>query len=338
MSAPRQWTAHRPRGEGARRLAAPFRILVLLEDRLTLRLHELRDALQEDFPQMDWPDDPAVPDLHFDTVDAPVGVVSCGRAAAPAAITAHRRSDIAWAELLPRNRLTPVDRLARRLAAAHTHLEIAVTSRGPTLADRLEAARRATAIAAVFADLPIAAGAIQLWSDRVLSPQQTIDLAASAAAGEVPLLDWTLPLLFDHDPTDEEAGLSSGTTVGLSALLGYELELRQSPEPPGLVIAAIMSVAQELVTGGVVFRDGGEIAPFGSDAAMHRTRLVPEGVLGNDTDRWSLVHPESAFDDQTILGRTLPESPERGFMGRAMDFLTEGRLSRLASRSAPGRI
>ncbi|TFL17815.1 hypothetical protein [Jannaschia formosa] len=333
MTAPRPWTAHRPRGEGARRLAAPFRILVMLEDRLNLRLHELRDALREDFPQIDWPDDPAVPDLPFDTHDAPVGVVSCGRAALPAQITAHRRADIAWSALLPRNRLTPVDRLARRLAAAGTHLEIAVTSRGPALPDRLEAARRATAIAAVFADLPIAAGAVQLWSDRVLSPQQTIDLAASAAAGEVPLLDWTLPLLFYHDATDEEAELSSGTTVGLSALLGYELELRQSPEPAGLVIAAIMDVAQQLVTEGIALRDGGEIAPFGAEA--HRTRLLPEGLLGNDTDRWCLVHPDSAFHDQELLGPTLSQAAPKGLLARAMDLFASRPPAHPQRRGAP---
>jgi hypothetical protein len=336
MNKPREWTAHRPRGEGARRLAAPFRILVMLEDRLSLRLHELRDALREDFPQMDWPDDPAVPDLPFDTYDAPVGVVSCGRAASQAQITAHRRADIAWAELLPRNRLTPVDRLARRLAAAGTHLEIAVTSRGPALPDRLEAARRATAIASVFADLPITAGAVQLWSDRVLSPRQTIDLAASAATGEVPLLDWTLPLLFYHDASDEDAELSSGTTVGLSALLGYELELRQSPEPAGLVIAGIMDVAQQLVTEGIALRDGGDIAPFGAEA--HRTRLLPEGLLGNDTDRWCLVHPDSAFDDQEVLGATLPRTAPKGVFGRALDLVSEGPLARLQGRAAPRRV
>lgn len=324
---------HRPQGEGARRLAAPFRILVLLEDRLSLRLHELRDALREDFPGMGWPDDPAVPDLPFDTRDAPVGVVGCGRAAGRASITAHGPPALAWSELLPRNRLTGIDRLARRLAAAPVHLEIAVPSRGPALADRLEAARRATAIAAVFADLPTAAGAVQLWSDRVLSPGQVLDLASAAASGEVPLLDWTLPLLFNHEAADADAGLASGTTVGLSALLGHELEIRQSPEPAGLVIAAIMAVAQEMVSDGLPLADGDSVHPFGPESTGHRARLVPEGRLGNDTARWCLVHPDSPFDDAALLGAAGPAPRPLGRLARALGAVTDGLGARMPGRA-----
>jgi hypothetical protein len=91
-------------------------------------------------------------------------------------------------------------------------------------------------------------------------------------------------------------------TVGLSALLGYELETRRSPEPAGLAIAALLAVAQEMVCAGLAPRDGAVVHPFDPDALPHRLRRVPQGVLGNDTDRWCLVHPESPFDDLRLLG------------------------------------
>jgi hypothetical protein len=223
--------------------------------------------------------------------------------AGPATIRSVGRPSLAWTDLLARNRIDPEDAFARQLAAAGTVLEVSVPSRGAALSDRLAAARRATALAAILTDLPIGVGAVQLWSDRVLTPSQAREVADSAAAGDIPLLDWTLPLLFHHEPGDASRGLVSGTTVGLSALLGFELETRRSPEPAGMAIAALLAVAQEIVTRGRLPKEGARVHPFDETVPGHLLRAVPEGLLGNDTDRWCLVHPDSPFDHRRLLGQ-----------------------------------
>ena len=311
-----------PSGEGARRLAAPFRVLVLLNDRLTLRLGALYEALREDFPGMDWPGSGPMDASTFDTAVASSITIDCGAGAATGALRAMRPPMLDWADLMRRNRIPEGSAEATLLARATTCIEVSVPSRGPALADRLEAARRATAVAAVFADLPIGVGAIELWSDRVLSPAQARDVSESAAEDDVPLLDWTLPLLFHHG--DAEDGLVSGTTVGLSAFFGYELETRRNPEPAGLAIASLLTVAQDLVAGGTAVADGTEVRPFDAKGPAHLLRHVPQGRLGNDTDRWCLVHPDSPLDHAALLGRPQSAAPRGHGAARALARLRGG--------------
>jgi hypothetical protein len=296
--------------EGARRLAAPFRVLVLLTEALSFRPDEVQQALREDFPEMGWPAMGQASGRISRGSEAAC-LVDCGPPIGCARLRATPAPPFDWDDLLDRNRIAAGSVGARRLRAAVAAIEIAVPSAGPALPDRLEAARRATALAAVLSDLPVSAGAVQLWSDRVLLPAQAREAAEGAADGDVPLLDWTLPLLFDHGPGDREAGLVSGTTVGLSAILGYEIETRQTADPPPLAVAMLLSVAQDVVAGRVVPSDGLDLHPFDLSERPHRFRFVPEGLLGNDTGRWCLVPPDSPFPEAMLLGRP---PAERGWM------------------------
>lgn len=304
MMARQSQAAAKPTGQ--MRLSEPFRITVLLDDDLQFNAPDIQAAVAEDFPTLDWAGADAWPDLPFDTAGVAAVPVTCGAGIGPGVIMGGGAPPMEWTPLFRRNRIDPDGEAAMRMTQSAAHLEISVNCAGTDLVSRINAARYATALAAVFADLPIASGIAIGWCDRTMAASDFLRAAEAVRAGRIPMLHW-LNLVPFRDPA--EPNLKSGVSVGLAPFFGVEVEIRQSPETQAEALRAIYAAASHLFDGKACFVDGAEfIGPASKGAApvTYRLRHLPEGKLGNDTDRWLLLHPESPFRDRKLLGRAKP--------------------------------
>ncbi|WP_298431243.1 hypothetical protein [uncultured Jannaschia sp.] len=296
----RKRQAPTPGTAGADRAEAPFSIYVLLSERLSYASHDVEAALAEDFPDLDW-ESGVLPDLPFDTATSPFSMLSCGAKLSVASITGGGPLPFAWDDLLPRNQLDPAVPEVQAIMASEAHLVINVTATGADIVDRVAAARHATAIAATFAALPIATGVVTGWSNRVIPAARLARTAQTIRDGGIPLLDWILPIWFT-DP-DAPEGHVSGATIGLAAFTGHEVEVRQSPLPLVESLTPLLMASTQILERGHVYADGDTLGHDGPDAVAWRIRHMKAGKLGNDTDRWVLLHPDSPFPDRKLLGR-----------------------------------
>ncbi|WP_371154337.1 hypothetical protein [Jannaschia sp. 2305UL9-9] len=323
------------RSTGQIRLSTPFRITVLLDEILQFDAGDILTAVAEDFPDLAWGRADATPDPAPGDASDAVATVPCGGGIGPGVITAGEAISMDWHPLFHRNRIDPTGPDAIRMTQNRAHLEIAVNHGGTDLARRLDAARYATAIAAVFADLPITAGIAIGWCDRLMPGDDFLRAADAVRAGRIPLLHW-LHLVPFRDPAAPK--LRSGVSVGLASFVGVEVEIRQSPQPQAEVLRAIYAAAAQLLDGNDMFADGAEMtgpASHGAAPVTYRLRHLPEGRLGNDTDRWLLIHPESPFPDRKLLGRAKAGRP-RPKDGAGSDGRNGGWLASRVARMRRG--
>lgn len=287
---------------GRTRLSEPFRITILLDDHLTFHAHDVQAALAEDFPDMDWSGGDAQPDLSFDTAGVAAASLACGPNTRPAVVLGGGEPVMDWTPWFRRNRIAPSTEEAERMMASVAHLEISVGCAGTDLASRIDAARRATTIATVFAELPIVAGVAVGWCDRLMSAASFAAAADVVRVGRIPMLHW-LHLVPFRDPAAPDH--TCAVSIGLAPFFGVEVEARQSPEPQAQTLAAVYTAASRMLEQGRHFADG---ATMQGDETDYRIRHVPEGKLGNDTDRWTILHPDSPFRDRKLLGRAKDQS------------------------------
>ncbi|MGB3408843.1 MAG: hypothetical protein WBA67_15265, partial [Jannaschia sp.] len=95
-----------------------------------------------------------------------------------------------------------------------------------------------------------------------------------------------------------------------------EIEVRQSPEPLVAAMTMLFGAAHQLLERGHTFADGDSMGHDGPEAVAYLIRHMPAGVLGNDTDRWILVHPDSPFRHRKLLGRPKRRKTPLGLLGR----------------------
>ncbi|MEL6587124.1 MAG: hypothetical protein AAFY65_00885 [Pseudomonadota bacterium] len=287
------------RETGKRRAEQPFIIYVLLDDSLQFLGRELTAALAEDFPDEDWTGAEAMDAIPFDTNQVAVGGIGCGAGRGMAVLTGGVALPFNFDELFARNHVTDPDTCHRITTSSH-HICITVNSTGSDLSARLAAARRATACAAVFAELPTATGVVMEWANRIIPAPAFAATSAAIRKGACPLSSWVLPM---GGAEEGDAALHWVTSIGAAAFLGCEVETRMSPETLPDAATSVMAALSMMIDRGHAFRDGETVGDDAPDATRYRVRLVPEGLLDNDCDRWLVLHPDSPFKDRKVLGR-----------------------------------
>ncbi|GIT92467.1 hypothetical protein JANAI62_29250 [Jannaschia pagri] len=315
----------------------PLKAIVLLEDRLHFRVHDIQTALAEDFPLADWSGADVIPDLPFDTGGVAAVPIACGKGIGPGVILGGGPPSLEWSRLFRRAGLAATDDAAERMATSTAHLEITVGTLDAALTKRLRAADVVTAIASVFADLPITTGISLTWCDRMFTPEAFRRPVAAVQAQQIPVLDWVRPAAYrDADAAD----YTTAVTVGLSAFTGFEIETRQTPLRAAEAMALLMHTADAALRGEELFSDGDVLDGVPSGSERHRVRLVPRGRLGNAETRWTLLHPDSPFNAVKALGR-VPAS-ERDAESKPFGLVSRlglptgfdaGRLMRRVTRS-----
>lgn len=278
-----------------KRLAEDFTIYVLFSDHLEAARGEIKSALQEDFPGLDWTYTDLSP-APLNTRDVSMGVwAHQGSNASVKFIGMPGRCEVNWPDAIAKSRQIFPD--AEAAVARHTdHIGISVSARDQTVEARFEAARRLTCIGAVLAELPITLGVFFPNADLIVSPERWCEAAQSAMAVKVPVFEWIA--LVPIQVTEEYWTVS---TIGLAAFNGHEIVV---PLIRDVKLAAhwATATAAMLLESDHVFADG-DTAGVEGEGKPVRIRHVKEGMLGAQTDQWHLIHETSAIDEKSVYGK-----------------------------------
>ena len=142
------------------------------------------------------------------------------------------------------------------------------------------------------------------------------------------MLQW-VNIQIAHLPDGQKPVPVTASTIGLAALLGYEVALYLARIPADEAIRIVWAACTMLGQYGHKFRDSDT---FGEDEAAerYRIRFQSEGLHGAQTDIWALLHPTFPIDDVELFGPRLLRPPPPGVQNRFRG--DEGWLARLVSR------
>ncbi|MFZ5961515.1 DUF4261 domain-containing protein [Thalassococcus sp. BH17M4-6] len=304
-----------------KRLNDSFYAYVLLSEPVTFRMHEIVAALKEDYPTLGWGDsfyeeEGAEHDGPFTVGDVLVAsLFPKGADNIPGMIGMHSmpgRCDLAnWPDLLHKNRFNSPE--AGAAVARHTCcLCIQANSVDNSLEARFDAARRVTAVAAVFAALPVAELVYWPNGDTLTMPDSWVAAAQKAARGEVPLLQW-IHFGMELMPNPETPQGVTASSVGLAAFTGQEIAMLWAPVEPAEAVRRVFEAVSMVLEHGHVFEDSDTLGAEGDKMKM-RLRLLKEGQLDAQTDTICILHPSSHFHEQELelFGPRAKAPPPKG--------------------------
>lgn len=289
---------------GDRQLREPFRVHVLFDAPVKCPVSELFDGAAGRFPGLDWDLNAAGrPEIDSEAVtfavdagaDEPVrGMTKIAGVPGPCPAS--------WREALATSQMSFPN--AAEVVARHTdHLSITVAAPrlDTSLAARFDAARRATCLGAVLAQLPQASAVYFPSSELLVRPAQWDVAAETAMRGEVPILEWIglNATTFQWDGLLPEP--ITVATLGMAAFTGHEIVMPKVRLPMFEAAEWVGVSVRMLMESDHVFRDGDTLGFEGGDKPI-RLRHVSEGQLGMRTPAWALFHDASLLDDVVHCG------------------------------------
>ncbi|RED13851.1 hypothetical protein POI8812_02251 [Pontivivens insulae] len=276
-----------------------FSAYVLFSEGVQFEAAEIFDALTEDYPDLDVRRTTGtfIRDTLCDTnqfiTEGIIGLDGEDAAGPVQLVRLPGYGQWDFKALRPMARVNCPD-LEERLARNRSYLAISVPATGRGLVEKFTAARLCSALAAVFAKLPVALAVYWEPADHFLSPEKTIQMADEALRDEWPILQW---VGFDAGFTQD--GSVKGLSIGMRAFADCEVSYAPAPvDIPTSVTAMHAFIWLKLVSGNP-FNDGDTI---GSEAdavsgKANRLRLIPKGKEGASCDTWLILHPEHKAED-----------------------------------------
>lgn len=289
--------------DAANKLDEDFKACVLFSRPQQMHAPEIYEALEQRFPDLDWTCEPSGPPL-IDTTGVTMFTDACTDggtrghvliSGTPGPVERDWHTEIARAGGLFENAAAEI--------ARHTdHLTITVASGGEdhNLTDRLDAARRMTCIAAIFAAMP---GARAVWypaADLVVSPADWVRAADEAVAGRVPVFCW-VSTASKSVPDGTMAPPVTVQSVGMAAFNGMEVLMPKSRLPERDSGAWVMGTVGMILEDGHVFEDGHTMGLENSEEKIVIRRLRA-GMHGAKLDMWVLLHPRATVTEEQMFG------------------------------------
>ncbi|MDA7424461.1 hypothetical protein [Thalassococcus lentus] len=289
-----------------------FSAYVLLSEALQFNTAEIRNALLEDFPDLDIRPRAGAEALDQDCdtnafITAPILLGGEGKDAL-----------IATAIRLPGYGTWSMDQLSHRqtrivpdmeaaLAQNASYICVSVGAASTDMMDCFRAARLCSCLAAIFAKLPVALAVYWESADHFLPTERIVQMADTAMQDKWPITDW-ISYAIGQKQTPHGV-MSVAGTRGLLPFKSYETSHAEAPvsieDAAGMVH---MSTAMVLEYGHV-FQDGHTLGHEGqSPEQSYRIRYVPAGTEeGVPFDVMMLVHPSSPLDHEDLAG-PLPQN------------------------------
>lgn len=297
-----------------------FDAYVLLSEPLTFTTDEIRTALCEDYPALQIENaPPVVGEMACDTAAFVTAPMIMGQAGEDACLTTLIRLpgygtwDVAALSERQMRRVPDID---QRMARNASYICISVSAKSNSLTDAFRAARLSSCIAAVFARLPVALAVYWEGADHFLTPEQVISMADEAMDDTWPCMSW-LSLDLQSGPAGD-AVLSQVTSRGLASFVDYELVHTFAPVPAKEAATTIMSASWMVLQAGHSFCDGDTLGHEGkSKETAYKIRRIPKTVFGSPTDLVAMVHPNSAFDAEKVLGSPISRPAPQGVRAEA---------------------
>ena len=336
-----------------KRLKTAFLATVLFDSRLDFLVEEVIAAAAEDYPILEWfhnfhmPGTQSTkPDVLLSPINGYGWIANLGRMPGPFLGTAdylqqcaasgvtqsHILDEDGFKHAVNASRFVfPGAEAAVRRSVEHLDISVWSTEELPEdpdqrLAHRFREARRMTCLSAVFAKLPTATAVYLPSADLLLSPDQWVRAANTAAAEEWPLASW-IQIAVEKGAMEGGPILTSATTVGMAAFNGHEIYLDYAPMEPQQAATQVTGAAWLLLAGGNRFKDGDTIG-LEDETLKIRMRHCKEGEHGAQTDRWILFHPKGYRTDTQMFGETDSQPPppgttneirpENGFLSRIL--------------------
>lgn len=161
---------------------------------------------------------------------------------------------------------------------------------------RMAIAKVITILIGMIAQLPQVAAVCNHEVSTIFSPKQAIQLVGVLSTGELPIQLWTWTA-----PDSMADGNVSLTTGGMEPLVGFEVEVWNSPHPVSVVADKMSGVLRYLLINGPCIAHGDTIGftaedrairCFYGDSRANRSRKVQAMFLEIDTDRVAAPRPD----------------------------------------------
>lgn len=302
-----------------KRLQDDFTAYVLFSEPLQGRVEEIFAAAAEDYPGVDWSTFQMGGDMidtRSVTLSTDLGMVGTGETSGNRGRTTFMghpgRCDVDWPDIIGKSRIIFPE--GGDAVARHTdYLSVSVgCPKGETsVAARFDAARRLTCLAAIFAKLPICLGVYFPNGDTLVTPENSVQAAATAMRGEIPVTEWMT--IFVNFFEDAETPLPvTVSTIGLAAFNGHELVLPQARLAGPEAVKWIWCTVKMLLEAGHEFVDSNTLGVEGEGKPI-RIRHLAEGDHGAQTDQWILIHETSLVDEMKLFGPRTGTPPPPGY-------------------------
>ncbi|MEJ6394775.1 hypothetical protein V8J82_16045 [Gymnodinialimonas sp. 2305UL16-5] len=323
--------------------ASNFSLYLIFSEGLQFTTSQIQTALLEDFPDLDIDvtqnmDFPAACDTDQAIPMAPILMGARGADAIMVNMMRLPGYGI-WdpKAVQPRQLLACADYdLKGALTRNRSYLCVSVDAKSNTLEDRFRAARLASCVGALFAELPICLGAYWEPADHFLSPQGVREMAQTAMEDGWPVRSWvgvSLASLQAADPRGRP--WSTGSTLGLRYFTGYEMQLVAAPYDLDRSCSTLWGMAWLPLVSGNQFAEGHTIGDEGgAEEDKLRLRWLPKGATSKRVksdplpfDTFIAIHPESPFDEAAYFGKrwgrsrrkqVITQAPRPNFFKRMM--------------------
>jgi hypothetical protein len=304
-----------------KRLTDNFTAYVLLSEPLQFRFPEIWEAVREDYPDLEWAFSVAV-DPPFDSGTVSMGTYFGGCSpggASPNGMVSFLSTPgpigIDLSDAIMKSRFVFPE--AKQAIERHRScFSIAVSSVDTSIAARFDAARRMSALLAIFCKLPICLGAYFPSADIILAPNRWIEAADTSAKGKLPAMQWInyiiAPASEGRFISAEGDGRFTIFTIGCAAFNGHEIVLPSVKMDRTEALGYVYSAVTMLLEYGHEFRDGNTMGDEEQRLKI-RIRHCAEGFEGSQTDQWVLFHPSSSVDDVKMFGEREGTPPPPGY-------------------------
>ncbi len=292
-----------------------FSLEILLSEPLEFDLAEIVAAVDEDYPANAVTVSPINPKTMVKTDDVVMALLTpvdpengqmitfTGAGFPDDGFRAADNTELAW-------RSGPfAEGALHAIKTYESYVTLSVKASDASLAARFRAARQLTAVAAVFAQLPITLGVLVHWTSHMVAPEVWVKAAQRASQDQWPLTEW-ISYRAGWDVTrGQQTEYAVGYTVGLSRFLDWEFHMEAAPIQPSDVLQMLMGACYLPLQGGSNCRDGDTMGVEGSDLKYTmRRRNASHGGPGKTV---SLLHPQSPLDEEAEFGpNPLAKAPE----------------------------